>query len=231
MYDNTFRRVEQKYLINKEDKDKLLNRIANYIEKDEYFKSEISNIYFDNDNHELLIESLEKPDFKIKVRLRSYNNSNDVFLEIKDKVNGVVGKRRIKLTLDEFYDYINNNKVKDDQIMRELDYYFKLFNLKPSIFVAYDRLSYKEKNNKNLRITIDANLRSRYDDLKLEDGSYGERYFDSDMYIMEIKVLDSMPIWLVNSLSDLKIYPISFSKVGSIYIKNKGSEVLCWQIF
>lgn len=227
MYDNTFRRVEQKYLINKEKKDKLLNSIANYIEEDEYFKSEISNIYFDNDNHELLVESLEKPDFKIKVRLRSYNQSDIVFLEIKDKVNGIVGKRRIKLTLDEFYDYINNHKVKDDQIMKELDYYFKLFSLKPSIFVAYDRLSYREKNNKNLRITIDANLRSRYNDLKLEDGSYGNNYFDNDMYIMEIKVLDSMPLWLVKSLSDLKIYPISFSKVGSIYIKNKGSEVLC----
>ena len=227
MYDNVFKRVEQKYLISKNQKDKLLNQIANYVEEDEYFKSEISNIYFDNDNHELLIESLEKPNFKIKVRLRMYNECRDVFLEIKDKVNGVVGKRRIKLTLDEFYDYFNNHKIKDNQIMKELDYYFKLFNLKPSIFVAYDRLSYKEKNNKNLRITIDANLRSRYYDLRLEDGSYGEKYFNNDMYIMEVKVLDSMPIWLVKSLSDLKIYPVSFSKVGSIYAKSKGSEVLC----
>ena len=111
--------------------------------------------------------------------------------------------------------------------MKELDYYFKTLNLKPSIFVAYDRLSYKEKDNNNLRITIDANLRSRYNDLLIEYGSYGKKYFDNDTYIMEIKVLDSMPIWLVRSLSDLQIYPVSFSKVGSIYIKNKGSEVLC----
>lgn len=227
MYDNTFRRVEQKYLINKETKDKLLERISNYIEEDEYFKSEISNIYFDNDNHDLLVESLEKPLFKIKVRLRSYNNGDDVFLEIKDKVNGIVGKRRIKLSLDEFYNYINDNNIKDDQIMRELDYYFKLFNLKPYIMVAYDRLSYKEINNKNLRITIDANLRSRFDNLLLEKGSYGEKYFNDDMYIMEIKALDSMPLWLVKSLSELKIYPTSFSKVGHIYEKQKGSEILC----
>lgn len=227
MYDNVFKRVEQKYLISKNQKDKLLNQIANYVEADEYFKSEISNIYFDNDNHELLIESLEKPNFKIKVRLRMYNECRDVFLEIKDKVNGVVGKRRIKLTLDEFYDYFNNHKIKDNQIMKELDYYFKLFNLKPSIFVAYDRLSYKEKNNKHLRITIDANLRSRYDDLKLENGSYGDKYFDDDTYIMEIKVLDAIPLWLVSVLSELKIYPVSFSKVGSVYMKKKGSEVTC----
>ena len=95
---------------------------------------------------------------------------------------------------------------------------------------AVDQMN-REKNNKNLRITIDANLRSRYNDLKLEDGSYGNNYFDNDMYIMEIKVLDSMPLWLVKSLSDLKIYPISFFFFFFIYIKNKGSEVLCWQIF
>lgn len=227
MYDNVFKRVEQKYLINKNQKDKLLNQISNYIEEDEYFKSEISNIYFDNDNHELLIESLEKPNFKMKVRLRKYNGCDDVFLEIKDKVNGIVGKRRIKLTKDEYYEYFNNHKIKDSQIMYELDYYFNLFNLKPSIFVAYDRLSYKEKNNKNLRITIDANLRSRYNDLKIENTSYGEKYFYDDTYIMEIKVLDAMPLWLVRSLSELKIYPVSFSKVGSIYMKKKESEVIC----
>ncbi len=227
MYDNVFRRTEQKYLINKKELKELLNNIANYIEKDDYYKSEISNIYFDNDNHELLTQSLEKPNFKIKVRLRRYDNNNYVFLEIKNKVNGIVGKRRIKLTFEEFYDYLNNHKTKDSQIMKELDYYFTLFNLKPSIFVAYDRLSYKEKNNKNLRITIDANLRSRYNDLSLESGSYGEKYFDNDTYIMEIKALDSMPLWLVKSLSELKIYPVSFSKVGSIYTKKKGSEVLC----
>ena len=230
MYDNVFKRVEQKYLINAYQKEELLKRINDYIEKDEYYKSEISNIYFDNDNQELLVESLEKPSFKVKIRLRSYNTPklNDyVFLEIKDKVNGIVGKRRIKLTLKEFYDYLNNQDIKDSQIMKELDYYFKLFNLKPYMFVAYDRLSYKEKNNKNLRITIDSNLRSRNDNLNLEAGNYGTNYFDNETYIMEIKGLDSMPLWLVKNLSDLKIYPVSFSKVGSIYTKNKRSEVLC----
>ena len=230
MYDNIFKRVEQKYIINKKEKEELFKRIDNYIEEDDYYESKINNIYFDNDNNELLIESLEKPDFKLKVRLRSYNipDSNDyVFLEIKDKVNGIVGKRRIKLTLEGFNNYINNKEIKNTQIMHELDYYFKLFNLKPSMFIAYDRLSYKEKNNKNLRITIDSNLRSRNNNLKLELGDYGKKYFDNETYIMEIKTLDSIPMWLVKSLSELKIYPVSFSKIGSIYIKNKGSEVLC----
>ena len=34
---------------------------------------------------------------------------------------------------------------------------------------------------------------------------------------MEIKVSDSMPQWLVNKLSELKIYKTSFSKYGRAY--------------
>ena len=164
--------------------------------------------------------SLEKPTFKAKVRIRSYSVptlDDKVFLEIKDKYKGVVGKRRIKIKLSEFYDYLENDKMSDEQIMRELDYYFKLYKLKPLVFVAYNRVSFRGKDNKELRITIDSNLRSRWDNLRLEAGDFGDNYFNEETYIMEIKLLDSMPIWLARSLSDLKIYPHSFSKVGNIY--------------
>ena len=54
-----------------------------------------------------------------------------------------------------------------------------------------------------------------------------KKYFDQNYYIMEIKTLSSMPLWLVRSLSELKIYPTSFSKYGSIYQKNKLKKEKC----
>lgn len=230
MNENVFKRIEQKYLMTKRQKEDLLYKIRNNIEKDQYYKSTICNIYFDNDNNDLIVASLEKPAFKAKLRLRSYNIPNkkdNVFLEIKDKYKGVVGKRRIKMTLEDFYKYLDTGIYKDNQIMKELDYYFKTYNLKPYIFVGYDRISYKDKNNKELRITIDSGLRSRKNNLKLELGATGEPYFEDDKYIMEIKALDALPLWLVKSLSELKIYPVSFSKVGNIYKKLKEREILC----
>ena len=230
MNENVFRRVEKKYLITEKQKDAFLKLIDDYIEKDEYFESHISNIYFDNDKFDLITTSIEKPLFKAKLRLRSYDVpslEDKVFLEIKDKYKGVVGKRRIKIKLSDFYKYLETGSTKDEQIMREIDYYFKKYDLHPQIFVAYDRLSYKGRDNKNIRITIDENLRSRTDDLRLELGSNGKKYFQDREYIMEIKILDAMPLWLARSLSTLKIYPTSFSKVGSIYKKLKGSEVQC----
>ena len=219
-----FNRVEEKYFLNEDQRNEFFNEIKQYIEKDQYYKSNILNIYFDNNNNELIIRSGDKPIYKDKVRLRSYDIpslEDYVFLEVKTKFEGITNKRRIKIKLSDFYNYMENGVTNDDQIMKEIDYLFKYYNLKPSHFVAYNRLSYKGIENNGLRITLDMNLRSRTDNLRLDGGDYGEEYFDDDTYIMEIKTLNSMPLWLTSTLSKLKIYPISFSKVGEIYKKER----------
>lgn len=131
----------------------------------------------------------------------------------------MVFKRRIELPLKVLYNYLETKQlpIKDNQIMEELDYTIKVNKLKPKIFIAYDRLSYCLKEDKNFRITFDYNLRSRQDDLRLEYGDSGNLYDDN--YIMEIKTTDSLPLWFADILSELKIYPKSFSKYGAIYKK------------
>lgn len=226
---NIFRRVEKKYLLSDEDYKLLLKRISNHLEKDLYYKSTICNIYFDNDNNDLIVNSLEKPEFKEKVRLRSYGipNLNDyVYLEIKGKYNGVVYKRRIKLKLLDYYNYLDNNILPNNQIAKEIDYLVKYYNLKPKLFLAYDRLSYYDKDNKEFRITFDENIRSRDNDLHLEYGDAGKLYFKDKMHIMEIKTLGALPMWFIKVLSEMNIYPASFSKYGSIYEKNMKEELL-----
>ena len=154
------------------------------------------------------------------------NIYSDVFLEIKEKYKGIVGKRRIKLKLKDFYSYLKKkNYDETNQIMKEINYYFDFHKLKPSIFIGYDRQSYKGILEEELRITFDNNLRSRKDNLRLEYGDFGELFFDDDTYIMEIKTLGAMPLWLVRALSELKIYPTSFSKYGSIYKKERMKQL------
>jgi len=229
MYENIFKRVEEKYLFTKEQYTALFENISKNIEKDKYFETTICNIYFDNNYDELIVTSMEKPIYKHKVRLRSYGIpklNDDVFLEIKFKFKKVVGKRRIKLKLKEFKKYLEKNKYDhNSQIMKEIDYLFNLYELKPSYFIAYDRKSYRGCDDNNLRITIDTNLRSRKNNLSLELGDEGKLYFDKELYIMEIKTLGAMPLWLVRNLSNLGIYPVSFSKYGSIYKKDKEERV------
>ena len=225
MNNGVFRRYEEKYLLTEDEKNKLFESISKYLDKDEYFESTICSIYFDNDNNDLIINSMEKPTYKDKVRLRSYGvpTINDyVFLEIKNKYKGVVGKRRIKIKLKDFNDYLNHkNDLNNSQIKKELDYLFKYYNLKPSIFIGYDRLSFVGKSCDYLRITLDSNLRSRCNNLNLEYGDKGDAYFKENYYIMEIKTLGSIPLWLTRSLNNLGIFPTSFSKYGNFYQRYK----------
>lgn len=221
---NKFRRVEKKYLLTKEKYELLISKIKNYITADKYDYSTICNVYFDNDNYDLITKSIEKPLYKEKLRIRSYgipSKTDKVFFEIKKKYKGIVFKRRISLTLKEFYDYLTKGIVPnvDIQVMNEIDYMIKLYNLKPKIFIAYDRYSYKGKNEKEFRITFDKNIRSRNNFINLENGDSGNVLLKKGEYLMEVKTLDAYPMWFTNVLSELGIYPTSFSKYGNVYKK------------
>ena len=217
-----FNRIEQKYVLTKEEYQELFKRIESHLEKDKYFQSKICNLYFDNDNNDLIINSIDKPIFKEKIRLRSYSvpDLNDiVFLELKGKYKDIVFKRRLEIVLDDFYKYLKTgiiNSKYNNQVMKEIDYVIKKFKLKPKLFIGYDRLSYYDKDNINFRVTFDYDLRSREDELRLELGDNGNLY-NKSIYIMEVKSLNAMPLWFTKILSDMKIYPRSFSKYGEIY--------------
>lgn len=224
-----FRRKETKYILSKDLYEDLLNKLKPYIKEDKYFISHIYNIYYDTPNDYLIIRSIEGPKYKEKVRLRCYSipSLDDiVFLEIKKKYNGIVGKRRIELKLKDFYHYIETGELNNsnEQIKKEIDYCFKQYKLEPRRFLCYDRYAYVSKDNNTFRVTFDYNIRSRKDDLRLDLGDKGDYLFDDDKYVMEVKALDSYPIWFTKILSELKIYPMSFSKYGTIYKKDFEEE-------
>ena len=99
------------------------------------------------------------------------------------------------------------NKGKDfkcnEQILNELQYCFKFYNLEPMVFLAYDRTAYYSEEDKNFRITFDTNIIAREYDLLLEKGIYGEKVYDDSTYVMEVKCLGGLPLWIVISSSEL----------------------------
>ena len=82
--------------------------------------------------------------------------------------------------------------------------------------VSYNRQSYK--GDDDLRITFDENLMYRDMNLNFKKEIRDKIYFkDSQNIIMELKAQGSFPLWLVKKMSELKIYPQRFSKVGKAY--------------
>lgn len=217
-----FQRYEKKYLMRKETYEAFLEATKESICGDNYGKHTICNIYYDTDTYELIRTSIEKPKYKEKLRLRSYgvpNQDSKVYLELKKKYKGIVYKRRISLTLEEAEAYLNQGvrPDKESQILNEIDYFMTLYQPKPKLYLAYDRVAYFGIEDKSVRITFDHNIRSRAFDLSLSQGDKGNCLLDENYYLMEIKVEGAMPIWLCRILSDLEIYPTSFSKYGNIY--------------
>lgn len=100
-YQATFKRYELKYLLSKQEKEKVLEAMAAYMELDKYGRCTIRNIYLDTDNFRLIRRSLEKPVYKEKLRIRSYRRvepQDTVFVELKKKYKSVVYKRRLVLS-------------------------------------------------------------------------------------------------------------------------------------
>ena len=232
MDNKVFDRIEKKYLISDSQKKKILPLIKKHMKRDNYFKSEVFNIYFDTDNFDLINQSIDWTAFKYKLRARSYGGYDRVFLEIKTKIRGKDNnpgfKRRVMITHEDFNELVKHNKsmvelaarsieTKDDlQIAKEVDYLIQNFNLKPKIMVSYDRQSYK--GDDDLRITFDENLMYRDMNLNFKKEKRDKIYFkDSQNIIMELKAQCSFPLWLVKKMSELKIYPQRFSKVGKAY--------------
>ena len=216
-----FKRVEKKYLLTEEKYQAFLAGIEPYMQADDYGLTKILNIYFDTDQFDLVRRSIEKPAYKEKFRIRSYGVPQDddtVFLEIKKKYDGVVYKRRETLKAWETRKFLAGEKpAKDTQIMREIEYFLNFYQPKPQFFIGYDRVAYFGKEDAELRMTFDRNLRYRRENLRLSAGDQGTTVLPEGTYILEIKVPGAFPMWLSELLSKLEIFQVSFSKYGSIY--------------
>ncbi|MBQ6396095.1 polyphosphate polymerase domain-containing protein [Candidatus Saccharibacteria bacterium] len=240
--DRTIERTEEKYLISKSTKTNLLKLISKHLEKDQSIKEQVLRLYFDTKHSDLALRSMERPEFREKIRVRAYNvpkRSSPVFFEVKSKVDlglkKLGNKRRLVLPLKDFYAFLNKgenlellaaraseNDPQQLQVARELTYLFSYYQLEPKVIVSADRTAYTEKNNINFRLTFDERLRFRETDLRLEKGSAGEKFFSGpnkseENIVMEVKTMNSMPLWFVSALSELKIYSVRFSKYGKIY--------------
>ena len=221
MAQEVFKRYEKKYILTRAQYKRIREKTAERLVVDQYGKHTICNIYFDTENYSLIRTSIDKPVYKEKLRLRSYGipgGGSTVFLEIKKKFQGIVYKRRVPMTLDEAYTYIQGGDIgRHSQILNEIDWFMGYYKPIPKVYIAYDRVAMYDKYDPELRVTFDTNIRWRDSSIGLENGDSGDVLLGDDTYVMEIKIGDAMPVWLADILDELEIYPGSYSKYGTCY--------------
>ena len=218
-----FQRYEIKYLLTRKQKNLILEAMEPYMALDGYGRTTIRNVYYDTDSYRLIRNSLEKPVYKEKLRVRSYeraDRNSPVFVELKKKYRGIVYKRRMtmKRQLAEGYLAGEIPAPKTSQIAAETDYFLQFYkDLSPKVFLSYEREAYYTREPGEFRVTFDENILWRQQDLSLGKGVYGEAILQPGQTLMEIKTPGNIPLWMVKVMSEEGIRQTSFSKYGNAY--------------
>lgn len=225
MAEYVFKRYEKKYIINIQQYNDIVKQLEYNTVPDKYGETDVCNIYFDTPDYRIIRASIEKPVYKEKLRIRCYgtpDNDSYGFVELKKKYKGVVYKRRIKTPYLDGLDFMLNkgDSIADSQIKREIGYFKELYtDLRPSADIFYKRQAFLDRNNPFVRFTFDRDLCFRNYDYDLQKGIYGENVTDTNQIVMEIKTPGGMPLWAKDMLTEMEIYPTSFSKYGTAYKK------------
>jgi SPX domain protein involved in polyphosphate accumulation len=224
-------RYEVKYFVSPEQYEAIKTELAKRMDPDKYCKNTgsymIYNVYFDTDDDEIIRQSLEKPYYKEKLRMRSYkmptSGDDTVFLELKKKIGGIVAKRRAKLTYAQALSFIECGAVsdlesyQDGQVLSEISEFLGRYPAKPKVFLSYERCAFFDRDDPDLRVSFDRNILARRDRPDLTSGDYGAELLMNDGILMEIKCSGQIPIWICKMLSEMKLYTTSFSKYGTEY--------------
>ena len=222
-YQSVFRRYELKYLLTQAQKQTILRGMEPYMQLDKYGRTTIRNIYYDTDDYLLIRRSIEKPAYKEKLRIRSYQKAkpdSTVYVELKKKYQSVVYKRRISLPEKGALEWVDKDHHCHDgsQISSEIEYFMDHYKtLHPVVFLSYEREAYYAIDGADFRVTFDDTILCRQADLSLESEAYGTQILPEGMVLMEIKCSGGIPLWMTRMLSKEKIYKTSFSKYGTAY--------------
>lgn len=169
-----FKRKESKYILDKAILYAFLEDLCPYMVADEFAQSTITNVYFDNEEFDMIQDALAKKNGREKVRMCLYDAqpraSSAAFLEIKKKEDKVGYKYQLTSNPKFLSHYIETGVVDatihDVKVTAELTELRKRYGqIQLMMYIYYDRVSFKGKGDSKIRLTIDQNLLYRGTDV------------------------------------------------------------------
>ena len=225
-----FERYELKYRITRAQQQELLACMQGYMAPDCYGRSTLRSIYYDTDSFRLIRDSLDKPVYKEKLRVRSYGRvagDGTVFVELKKKYRDVVYKRRIELPERTAMQWLAGRAEcpEQSQIAREIEYFRSFYpTLRPAVLITCSREAFAGVRDEGFRLTFDDDIRFRTHALSLRADVWGEPLLGPDEVLMELKTNGGLPLWMTGFLTEHHITKTTFSKYGSAYSLLRGDR-------
>lgn len=225
-YQRSFNRYELKYLLRSSMVPELRSDLLQFMELDPHGDGQqgyaLHSVYADSPNLHCFWEKVEGLKFRRKLRFRRYLGQQDVFVEIKQRADRTIQKRRVRCTLDELERWFGAGAESEpaaattDGVLAEARYLWQMLAMSPTMAISYRRLAFSGRFERSLRVTLDSRVRYSPDELDIRRPfEVGKPLLDADLVVMEIKFDDRVPHWLLRLVARRQLRMVRLSKYCS----------------
>lgn len=224
---HAFNRYEIKYLIDSEQVDGLREEMERRLDRDKHCPEEgysIWSVYYDTRQLRFYWEKIEGLKFRRKLRVRHYGDgvsideNTPVFVEIKQRVNRVTQKRRVRLPYADALRLCDGRQMVEHEpsqrafLEEVLDLASRL-DLRATAMTGYTRHAYMGRDAEvGLRVTFDRRIRGRDRDFHLGADAENRLIVPARKAIMEVKVNEHVPYWLTDLTAAWNLQVVRVSK-------------------
>lgn len=192
---------------------------GNYIVTSLYFDTPALNDYYDK---------LAGNKYRRKLRLRTYcetfyGGAQKVWLEIKEKHDMSVNKKRHKIDESRLKNFLENGEL--FSCHKDFLYLSLIKNYRPHVVVRYKRIAYTDNLLSGIRLTVDSDLETCkwndfVDNINMAPVCEGS-------IIMEVKFQKAMPWWFKDMIYRFNLSREPFSKyTKSVDVLNRCNPLM-----
>lgn len=224
---HAFNRYEIKYLVAEAQVPQVREELAHRMDGDAHARHggyDVISLYYDTAHLRFYWEKIEGLRFRRKLRVRNYGDrasitdDSPVFVEIKQRVNRVTQKRRVRLP------YHLARRLCDGREMVPHDPGQRAFleevlalvvenDLRPIATTGYQREPFVGRDiDLGLRVTLDHRIRGRDRDFHLGADAENRFIVPPHLAVMEVKANERVPYWVTDMTAALNLSVVRVSK-------------------
>jgi len=182
----------------------------------------LQSLYLDTPNRDLYRVSRERRARRWKARVRCYDGSDTVFLEVKHKDQDLVRKLRAQIPATGWVERIHRPLPGDASVAERLFCdRLERFHLVPTLMVRYTREAWMSTVDSYARVTFDRRVVCQaWASWSLDPDERNWLALDSrrsmrtvpEGVVLELKCLTAVPRWLSNAVRNLGLVRARYSK-------------------
>lgn len=212
-----FNRYELKYVVHADQYRRIVEDLSSFMSPDPHGDADgfyrVTSLYYDSPQLHFYRSKIEGLKFRRKLRIRIYPGDDITevthgFVEIKQRINRTVQKRRLKLPLSGAeglcagdFDVSGLDET-DAQTASEVLYMVRVMQLRPKCVVSYRRRAFMGgRYEQGMRLTFDMQLQGRLHGLTVNEPAENYYFIPPEWYVMEVKVNERIPTWMTSIIA------------------------------